>query len=110
VRRIFILLLFAIVGLTGTTSAAVAAPTPFPPGGQVTTQGEWLGFSCGAGQQVLNPTATYYNKHGDVLAVVVEPDLAAVNQYGEFTEVAFLSPKKAVYVVFSYGCAPATPS
>lgn len=43
-RRIFILLLFAIVGLTGTTSAAVAAPTPFPPGGQVTTRGgvAWL--------------------------------------------------------------------
>jgi hypothetical protein len=94
VRRIFIVLLFALVGLTGTTSAAVAAPTPLPPGGQVTTQGELLGFTCGAGQQILNPTATYYNKHGDVLAVVVEPDLAAVNQYGEFTEVAFFSHRR----------------
>jgi hypothetical protein len=34
-------------------------------------------------------------KHGDVLAVVVEPDLAAVNQYAEFEPAVFLSPKKA---------------
>jgi hypothetical protein len=110
VRRIFIVLLFALMGVTGTASAAVAAATPFPPGGQATTEGQWISLSCGGSLQILDPTATYYDKHGDVLAVVVEPDLAAVNQYGEFVSVGFRSPKKAVYVISSYGCAPATPS
>jgi hypothetical protein len=108
VRRIVIVLLFMLMGVTGTASAAVAAATEFPPGGQVTTQGQWINLSCGAGQQILDPTAIYYDKHGDVLAVVVEPDVAAVNQYGEYGSVGFLSPKKAVYVIFSYSCAPAT--
>ena len=54
VRRVFIVLLFALLGLTGTTSGAVAAPTPFPPGGQVTTAGEWH-CSCGAGRTNPQP-------------------------------------------------------
>ena len=51
VRRIVIVLLFTLMGVTGTASAAVAAVTPFPPGGQVTTQGQWISLSCGAGRR-----------------------------------------------------------
>ena len=90
-RRIFIVLLFALVGLTGTTSAEWPPRCSVPPGGQVATQEE-LGLAqhhtlVERAKSVLNPTP-------DVLRQAWRrdrcrrrtPDLAAVTQYGEFAD------------------------
>ena len=115
-KRLLVLLLATVatvvatvvLGATGPAPVAGAAQAPFPPGGRSTFEGEFVSVSCGAGQQIIDPVATYYDKHGDVVEVVTQPFVSAVNQYGDLVSAAFRTPKKAVYVVLTYTCAPET--
>jgi hypothetical protein len=95
-----------VVGATGRTTVAVAGQGTFPPGGQSTHEGQFLGISCGT-ERIVDPVATYYDKHANVVEVT-QPVTSAVNPYGDVISAIFLTPKKAVYVVFRYTCAPLT--
>jgi hypothetical protein len=116
VKRSLVLLLMAaaavvatvLLGAAGPASVAGAAQTPLPTEGRSTYEGEIVSVSCAPGEQILQPVATYYDKHGDVIEVVTQPFVAAVNPYGEVVSAGFLTPKKAVWVVLTYSCAPQT--
>ena len=97
-----------VLGAAGQGAVAGAAQEPIPPDARSTFPGEFVSVPCGPGLRIVDPVATYLDKHGNLVRVVTQPSVSAVNQYGDVVSAAFLTPKKAAYVVLSFTCAPLT--